>query len=179
MTLLNSPFDSVAHSLALTLKYAKETGEKEICIPKGIYHVYASEASAPPICVANHGHNGFKATALSIENMNDVTIDGSGSEFILHGAMDFAIISRSRNVTVKNLTVRCADTCNFQGKVTESTEEYVKINSMNIPSFISSVIRCFRNSATINTRLWAELSITSQRLWSFAETRETKISGRR
>lgn len=127
MTLINSPFDSYAHSLALSLRHAKEHGERELSIPHGTYHVYANEASSPVICVSNHGHNGFKSAALAIEDMHGLSIDCNGSEFVLHGAMDFAIISRSKDITIKNLTVRCADTCNFQGKVSDVTEEYVEI----------------------------------------------------
>lgn len=120
MTLLPSPFGSVAHSLALTLRAAKESGAGRIDLPKDVYHVYADEAAAPVLCVSNHGFNGFKSTALAIEEMENLTVDGNGSTFILHGAMDFAIVSKSKNITIKNLTVTCADTCNFQGKVIEA-----------------------------------------------------------
>lgn len=120
MILKTSPFGSVAHALAMTLCEAKKTGAREIIIPRDTYHIYANEASAPVLCVANHGHNGYKSAALAIEDMEDLTVDGGGSTFILHGCMDFAIVSRSKNITIKNLTVRCADTCNFQGKVVSS-----------------------------------------------------------
>ena len=127
MELIRSDFGSVAHSLALTLAEAKNNGETLISIPKDTYHVYEREAMAPVVCVANHGHNGFKATAVAIENMKDLTIDGNGSTFILHGRMDFAIVKDSENITIKNLNVTCADTCNFQGKVTESENGTGKI----------------------------------------------------
>lgn len=120
MTFLQSPFGSVAHSLTLTLREAKEKQERHIDLPKDTYHIYADEAATQVICVSNHGFNGYKSAALSIEDMEDLTIDGNGSTFILHGAMDFAIVSKSRNITIKNLTVTCADTCNFQGRVMES-----------------------------------------------------------
>ena len=149
MTLLKCPFDSVGHALAMTVRAAKENGEKEIHIPKNTYHVYAKEAATPAICISNHGHNGFKSTALAIENMSDLTVDCEGSEFILHGAMDFAIINRSKNVTVKNLTVRCADSCNFQGKVIEATDEYVKIQLEEHPElflFGDTLLQRFENN---------------------------------
>ena len=127
MELINSPFGSVAHSLALTVRAAKENGEHEIFIPGGTYHVYSDESSAPVVCVSNHGYNGFKYAALAIEDAHDLTVDGGGSTFILHGMMDFAIISRSQNITIRNLTVRCADSCNFQGKVTGTDDGCVTI----------------------------------------------------
>ena len=127
MTLKLSPFQSTAHALAITLRAAKENEEREISIPFGTYHVYADEAAAPVLCVSNHGFNGFKSTALAIENMRDLTIDGNGSTFILHGCMDFAIIKDSANITIRNLNVCCADSCNFQGKVTASENGCVTV----------------------------------------------------
>lgn len=117
MKLLTSPFASTAHALAMTIRAAKAAGEHEITIPQDTYHIYAEESPAPVLCVANHGHNGYKSTAIAIEDIDDLTIDCGGSTFILHGRMDFAIISRSKNITIRNATVTCADTCNFQGTV--------------------------------------------------------------
>lgn len=127
MMLVSSPFDSVAHALATTIRSAKERGESEIIIPNGTYHVYAEEASAPVLCVSNHGHNGYKSAAIVIEDTENLTVDASGSTFILHGQMDFAIVNRSKNVTIRNLTVTCKDSCNFQGKVTASAPEEVTV----------------------------------------------------
>ncbi len=127
MELIISPFASVAHSLALTLKEAKKKGEKYIVIPKGEYHVDACEAMSPAVFVSNHGHNGFKPTAIFTEEFDGLTFDGNGSTFVLHGCMDFAIIKNSKNIEIKNLTVKCADSCNFQGKVLESSNEKVVI----------------------------------------------------
>jgi hypothetical protein len=127
MNLLTSPFGSVGQSIAMTLRYAKEHGVNEISLEKNTYHVYANESGHPVVCVANHGYNGFKAAAFAIEDTENLTVDCGGSTFLLHGQMDFAIISRSKNITLKNAEIICLDTCNFQGKVIESSNECVKI----------------------------------------------------
>jgi len=133
MTLLISPFGSAAHALTMTIRAAKERGEHEISIPCDTYHIYEREAAAAVVCVANHGHNGFKSAAAVIEDTENLTIDGNGSTFVLHGCLDFAIITRSKNITIRNLTVRCADSCNFQGKVTESENGTVAVELENPP----------------------------------------------
>lgn len=119
MELLTSPFASTAHALAMTIRAAVKAGDHTVTIPNGTYHIYAEESPAPVLCVANHGHNGYKYTAIAIEDIDGLTIDCGGSSFILHGCMDFAIISRSKNITIRNATVTCADSCNFQGKVVD------------------------------------------------------------
>ena len=127
MNLIPSPFGAVGQSIARTLRYAKENGISEITLDKNTYHVYANESASPVVCVANHGYNGFKAAAFAIEDMENLTIDCGGSTFLLHGQMDFAIISRSKNITLRNAEIICLDTCNFQGKVIESSNECVKM----------------------------------------------------
>lgn len=133
MILLNSPLGSTAHALAMTIRAAKENGEHEISIPCDTYHVYEREAATTVVCVANHGHNGYKSAAVVVEDAENLTIDGNGSTFILHGCMDFAIINRSKNITVRNLTVTCADTCNFQGKVLTAENGTVTVELENPP----------------------------------------------
>ncbi len=133
MKLLSSPFSSMAHALVLTLREARATGETEITVPKGEYHIYADECTSPALFVSNHGHNGFKACALLIEDFDGFTFDGGGSKFILHGCMDFAVVKDSANIKIKDLTVTCADCCNFEGIVTESTNERVVIKLKEHP----------------------------------------------
>ncbi len=144
MELLISPFSSVAHSLALTLKAAKERGEGKIVIPNGEYHIYADECTAPAVFVSNHGHNGFKACAMYIEGFNGLTVDCSSSRFILHGCMDFAIIENSKNICIKNLSLTCADSCNFQGRVVESSCEKVCIELEEHPKLYLFGTRLFQ-----------------------------------
>ena len=127
MKLINSPFGAVGHSLVLTLKAAREAGDDFIEIPFGEYHVYKEDSEHTVLCVSNHGHNGYKSAALVIEDFDGLTVDCNGATFILHGCMDFAIVNRSKNVTIKNVTVKCIDICNFQGKVVESSPEMVKV----------------------------------------------------
>ena len=133
MTFVQSPFASVAHSLTCTLREAKKNHASRIDLPKDTYHIYADEAATQVVCVSNHGFNGYKSAALSLEGMADLTIDGNGSTFVLHGAMDFAIVSNCKNITIRNLTVTCADSCNFQGIVTEAADGCVAIALENAP----------------------------------------------
>ena len=128
MKLLTSPFGSIGHALALTVKAARASGDKYIDIPCGEYHVYKEDSEHTVLCVSNHGHNGYKSAALVIEDFDGLTVDGNGSVFNLRGCMDFAIVNNSKNITIKNLTVKCPDICNFQGKVIESTPEMVKVD---------------------------------------------------
>ena len=72
-----------AHSLTCTLREAKKNHASRIDLPKDTYHIYADEAATQVVCVSNHGFNGYKSAALSLEGMADLTIDGNGSTFVL------------------------------------------------------------------------------------------------
>lgn len=136
MILQPSEFGSTAHALICAIQQAKALGDPLISIPQGEYHVYADEAAAPVVCVSNHGFNGFKSAALAIEEIDGLTVDGNGSRFILHGKMDFAVIRRSANVTLRNFCVTCADTCNFQGRVTRVEGDTVELMLEEPPSLL-------------------------------------------
>lgn len=165
MYLLENEFGSVARALALTLEKAKASGDKTIIIPKNIYHIYADEASAPVVCVANHGFNGFKPTALFISDTDGLTVDGEGSTFIMHGTMDFAIVQASRNITIKNLTVTCADTCNFQGRVVYSRDGVVKlklVRTQYLRQFGDRVVQVVGDRTELLTRALDYVTETKQ-----------------
>lgn len=83
-----------------------------------------------------------KYFAILIEDKKNITIDGDGSVFVIHGDMCALSFVRSRNITIKNLTVRYNSPTNFEMIVTEkkgnkiryripeNTKFYVKDNKI-------------------------------------------------
>lgn len=74
--------------------------------PKGRYDLYPDQAPERELYVSNTaGTNSSvkdKKIGILVEDMQDVTIDGDGSELVFHGKMtEFAAIN-SENITFKN-----------------------------------------------------------------------------
>lgn len=64
---------------------------------------------------------------IQMEKLKNVTIDGSGSEFIFHGNMQIASIFDCENVTLRNFSVDWDHPFIYQGKYVAATDEYIDI----------------------------------------------------
>lgn len=77
---------------------------------------------------------------MLLEQINDLTIDGNGSEFIMHGRMQPFTLDHCRNITLKNFSVDWEIPLTAQGIVTQSTSEYleIEIDSHQYPYIIEN-----------------------------------------
>lgn len=60
-----------------------------------------------------------KYFAILIEDKENITIDGGGSTFVIHGDMCALSLVRCRNITLKNFTIRYNSPTNFEMTVKE------------------------------------------------------------
>ena len=99
----------------------KEKKADGIVFPKDTYSIKKDYAYEKWLSVSNHG-NGLKRIAFLLENMEDFTIDLSGSTVILEDVMiPFAIIG-CRNVTIKNFKLRSLKPMAAEGVITQVRE---------------------------------------------------------
>ena len=90
-------------------KEASENGTKSVTVyfPKGEYHVYKDKAQQREYHTSNTSstdaayHN--KHIGILIEDQKNLTIEGDGSLFMIHGDMMALAIVRSENVKLHNL----------------------------------------------------------------------------
>ena len=64
---------------------------------------------------------------IQMENLENVVIDGDSSEFIFHGNMQIANISKCKNITLKNFIVDWDFPFIFEGKYLNSSDEYIEL----------------------------------------------------
>ncbi|HBT86468.1 MAG TPA: hypothetical protein DEB12_11265 [Porphyromonadaceae bacterium] len=62
-----------------------------------------------------------------MENLKNVVINGDSSEFIFHGNMQIANISKCENITFKNFTVDWDFPFIYEGRYLNSTDEYIEL----------------------------------------------------
>lgn len=89
------------------LAKAKEIdGPVTVRFPKGRYDLYPDQAPERELYVSNTaGTNSSvkdKKIGILVEDMQDVTIDGDGSELVFHGKMTEFVAINSENITFKN-----------------------------------------------------------------------------
>ncbi len=74
--------------------------------------------------------NGFRRTALFLENKKDIVIDGNGASLIVHGKITPFLFNKCENITVKNLTVdyACPTMTEFKVISNENGVCVIKIN---------------------------------------------------
>lgn len=78
---------------------------KEIKLPKGVYHFYPEGSFQKELYISNHDQDNPKQVAFFLENLQNLTIDGSGSEFIFHGTMIPFVVKNCKNITLKNFSI--------------------------------------------------------------------------
>lgn len=100
----------------------KENGENGIVFPKNTYKISGALAEERYLYISNHD-NGLRNVIFIIEDMKDFTLDFSGSELIIDDtAVPFAIIN-SKNITIKNVSVRTENPVSSYGYVTDCSEK--------------------------------------------------------
>ncbi len=103
------------------ISYCKENGEDELLFDCGTYSVKKEYAYDKWLSVSNHG-NGLKRIAFLLEDMENFTVDLSGSTVILEDVIiPFAIIN-CKNVTIKNFKLRSLKPMAAEGVITEVFE---------------------------------------------------------
>ncbi len=89
------------------LDECSKNGEENIIrFEKGEYHFYADFCKDEIVYASNTDSERFplKKTAINIEGHKNLTVDGGGSLFVMHGKMIAVKVSESENITLKNFT---------------------------------------------------------------------------
>ena len=87
------------------LQARKDTVHITVKIPKGRYDFYPDSAFTREYYISNHDQDNPKKVGFALENLQNVTIDGQGSEFVFHGRMIPFAILKGQNITLKNFSV--------------------------------------------------------------------------
>lgn len=88
-----------------------------IRLAKGEYHFYSDSALALAFQVSNNDHPRLHHVALPFVGLRNVTLEGNGSKFILHGSMVAALLMDCENVTIRGVDVEYAESHNFDATV--------------------------------------------------------------
>ncbi len=98
-----------------------------------VYHTYPETAfTKTGIYISNaqtqsENPDGVRYSALLLEDMQDITVDGNGSTLLVHGVMTPVFFHNAQNILIKNLHVDYARPTVSEYTVTEQGDGYVKI----------------------------------------------------
>lgn len=109
-------------------------GEKTLVLEKGEYHIYYSKACTRDLFITNTvGDRQWRRGTVPhknkigiwLENQKDLTIDGSGCEFVMHGQMTNMAFLNCKNVTLKNFSIRVENPDMHELKVVEVGKTHI------------------------------------------------------
>jgi len=72
---------------------------------KGRYDFHPENAIKKEYFISNHDQVNPKTVGIALENINDICIDGQGSDFIFHGRMLPISLIENENLTLKNIHI--------------------------------------------------------------------------
>lgn len=103
--LLEESFQDQGPILRQKISEARANPGSTIVLKKGEYHFYSSGALKMCFHTSNHDQPTFQPVGVPLIDLENVTLDGSGSTFYFHNLIQPFLILDSFNVTVKNLHI--------------------------------------------------------------------------
>ena len=105
----------------------KMTGKIVISFPKGRYDFYPEQSAEKEFYESNSDVIPFRICPILIEDLNNLTIDGNGSDFIFHGRMQPFTINNSHHISIKNINIDWDIPMTAQAQVIKVTDEYIDL----------------------------------------------------
>lgn len=123
----------------------KESGGGELHFETGEYHFYKEGTHKAFFAVSNNTAN-EKNIVFPILGMGNVTVDGHGSVFVFHEVVFPFMVSQSKGVTVRNMTLDIGMSPLVNFKLHGITEEgfYMDIDREASPFFVENGCVCFK-----------------------------------
>ena len=84
------------------------SGKKSLVLEKGIYRFDKADSMPVTLPVSNtidRNDSQIKHIGLLLENIDDLTIEGSGAKLLMNGDMSAIVIKNCRNITLKDLVI--------------------------------------------------------------------------
>ena len=134
-------------------KEAKEAGAQSVTVsfPKGEYHIYKDFAEKREYHTSNTNsiENPEKTIGILIEDQEDLTLQGNGSLFVMHGNMMALAVVRSKNITLEDFSWDFG-----VPTVSEMTVEETGTGEDGKPYTDFLIPECFPHKVTGNTITW-------------------------
>ena len=109
-------------------------GNFKIVFPKGVYHFRPTESYGKYHAITNHD-NGYRNFVFPIIGMNNVEIDGNGSDFIFHGQIIPFLVEKSSNIRISNVNIDWEVPFYLEGSIIDSNETDSTVDIRITPGF--------------------------------------------
>lgn len=96
-----------------------EKQQATIELPRGEYHFYPESATKLSYYISNHDQQDMQPVGLPLVGLKNVKINGNGSTFIFHGAMQPVLVMDSTRVELNGITIKHDAPYYNEGKIVE------------------------------------------------------------
>lgn len=132
------------------LEEIKKVGGGEIHFEKGEYHFYAPGTHKEFFAVSNNTACD-KNIVFPIINMENLVIDGHNSNFVFHDVVFPFMISKSKNITVRNVLIDTGKSPLVEFRIHHKTDDgfYMDIDKEENPFHIDEGSLCFERESEV------------------------------
>jgi hypothetical protein len=122
------------------IEACKEDSNCVLFFPKGRYDFWPQNAIEKVYYETNTTDNNPKRLAILFERLNNITLDGDSSTFIMHDRMQPITVEKSNDVKLKNFCIDWDVPLTSQGLVVEVGPDYfdLNINSCEYPFILEN-----------------------------------------
>ncbi|UUZ79364.1 hypothetical protein LJK88_29885 [Paenibacillus sp. P26] len=126
----DSPED-VTLAVYRAIQQCREVERPTLVFPKGTYHFKPEKAFEKRLFITNHDQKGLLKIAFPLIGMDDLTIDGQGSEFVFHGSIIPFLVENSRTAQLRHFTIDWERPMFEQGEFIRATPDSFDIRLFN------------------------------------------------
>ncbi len=123
----NSRINAVPY-VKKALEACRSVNNPVISFPKGRYDFWPHHCTERDYYESNTSDINPKRLAILVDEMNGLTIDGCGSDFVFHDRMQPFTVDNSRDINIKNLTIDWDIPLTAQASILAVTGEYIDMN---------------------------------------------------
>jgi hypothetical protein len=110
------------HSVVQALNACRKLNAKKLIFEKGKYEFSSHFASEKYVYTSNNDH-GLKSIVFDLSGMDDLEIDGQGSQFIFNGYVSPFLLVGTKNIKIRNFSVDYSRTFHSEGKIIKAYQD--------------------------------------------------------
>ena len=161
------------------IEACRKVNDPILVFPAGRYDFWPHHCVERDYYESNTTDVNPKRLAILIEEMNELIIDGLGSEFVFHDRMQPFTIDHSNHITIRNLNIDWDIPLTAQAMVETATESYIdlRINAFESPYVIEDGKLVFVGEGW-KSRWWGVIEFDKSTLLIVPQTADNVFGGR-